>query len=181
MDLEARRSWIRTKHQATLGNISKKRAIRTTRWDEAIFDIPKVDKEENEQWRPSICQSLKPTGGASKRRYGYENEARFNAVASTPGVENLDTGVYLNCFNSLYSCLFHLHPHPHPLYLHNMDFVFYYYAPSGAAGGIFTALFGVCTLLHIYQVFRTRTWFMIPFNIGSACMSILSSIIRELY
>ncbi|KAL4953571.1 RTA1 like protein-domain-containing protein [Aspergillus filifer] len=49
-----------------------------------------------------------------------------------------------------------------------MDFVFYYYAPSGAAGGIFTALFGICTLLHIYQLFRTRTWFMIPFTIGAA-------------
>ncbi|KAL4793106.1 RTA1 like protein-domain-containing protein [Aspergillus venezuelensis] len=49
-----------------------------------------------------------------------------------------------------------------------MDFVFYYYAPSGAAGGIFTALFGICTILHIYQLFRTRTWFMIPFTIGAA-------------
>ncbi|KAL4928056.1 RTA1 domain-containing protein [Aspergillus undulatus] len=49
-----------------------------------------------------------------------------------------------------------------------MDFVFYYYAPSGAAGGIFTALFGVCTLLLLYQLLRTRTWFMIPFTIGAA-------------
>ncbi|KAL4935338.1 hypothetical protein BDV06DRAFT_234425 [Aspergillus oleicola] len=48
-----------------------------------------------------------------------------------------------------------------------MDFVFYYYAPAGAAGGIFTALFGICTLLHIYQLLRTRIWFMIPFTIGA--------------
>lgn len=52
-----------------------------------------------------------------------------------------------------------------------MEFTFYYYAPSGAAGGIFAALFGICTILHLYQLLRTRTWFMIPFTIGGACMS----------
>ncbi|KAL4922611.1 RTA1 like protein-domain-containing protein [Aspergillus aurantiobrunneus] len=49
-----------------------------------------------------------------------------------------------------------------------MEFTFYYYAPSAAAGGIFAGLFGVCTLLHLYQLLRTRTWFMIPFAIGGA-------------
>ncbi|BCS23715.1 RTA1 domain-containing protein [Aspergillus puulaauensis] len=49
-----------------------------------------------------------------------------------------------------------------------MEFTFYYYAPSGAAGGIFAALFGICTILHLYQLLRTRTWFMIPFAIGGA-------------
>ncbi|KAL2819066.1 RTA1 like protein-domain-containing protein [Aspergillus cavernicola] len=47
-----------------------------------------------------------------------------------------------------------------------MEFTFYYYSPSAAAAGIFVGLFGVCTLLHIYQLIRTRTWFMIPFAIG---------------
>ncbi|KAE8152070.1 RTA1 like protein-domain-containing protein [Aspergillus avenaceus] len=47
-----------------------------------------------------------------------------------------------------------------------MEFTFYYYTPSGAAGGIFVVLFGLSTLLHFYQLIRTRTWFMIPFAIG---------------
>ncbi|KAL4745217.1 hypothetical protein BDW72DRAFT_211653 [Aspergillus terricola var. indicus] len=49
-----------------------------------------------------------------------------------------------------------------------MEFTFYYYTPSAAAGGIFAGLFGVCTVLHLYQLLRTRTWFMIPFAIGGA-------------
>ncbi|KAB8262162.1 RTA1 like protein-domain-containing protein [Aspergillus pseudonomiae] len=47
-----------------------------------------------------------------------------------------------------------------------MEFTFYYYTPSGVAGGIFVALFALSTLLHFYQLLRTRTWFMIPFAIG---------------
>ncbi|KAF4179333.1 hypothetical protein CNMCM8694_008129 [Aspergillus lentulus] len=47
-----------------------------------------------------------------------------------------------------------------------MEFIFYYYAPSGAAAGIFTALFCLSTMLHLYQLVRTRTWFMIPFAVG---------------
>ncbi|KAJ5677833.1 uncharacterized protein N7477_003466 [Penicillium maclennaniae] len=48
-----------------------------------------------------------------------------------------------------------------------MDFVFYYYTPSTAAAVIFTVLFGLSSLLHFYQLVRTRTWFMIPFLIGA--------------
>lgn len=47
-----------------------------------------------------------------------------------------------------------------------IDFVFYYYTPSAAAAGIFLVLFGLTSLLHFYQLVRTRTWFMIPFVIG---------------
>jgi hypothetical protein len=56
-----------------------------------------------------------------------------------------------------------------------MEFTFYYYTPSAAAGGIFAGLFGVCTILHIYQLLRTRTWFMIPFAIGGARTLLLPS------
>ncbi|KAL4809807.1 RTA1 like protein-domain-containing protein [Aspergillus unguis] len=49
-----------------------------------------------------------------------------------------------------------------------MEFTFYYYTPSAAAGGIFAGLFGVCALLHLFQLLKTRTWFMIPFAIGAA-------------
>lgn len=52
-----------------------------------------------------------------------------------------------------------------------MDFVFYYYHPSTAAAVIFTVLFGLNSLLHLYQLVRTRTWFMIPFAIGAICKS----------
>lgn len=48
-----------------------------------------------------------------------------------------------------------------------IQFVFYYYTPSEAAAIIFAGLFGLCSLLHFYQLIRTRTWFMIPFLIGT--------------
>ncbi|EPS30730.1 hypothetical protein POX_b02267 [Penicillium oxalicum] len=47
------------------------------------------------------------------------------------------------------------------------NFVFYYYKPSLAAAVIFTVLFGLSSILHFYQLIRTRTWFMIPFFIGA--------------
>lgn len=47
-----------------------------------------------------------------------------------------------------------------------MEFTFYYYDPSTAAAVIFVVLFGLSTILHFYQLIRTRTWFMIPFLIG---------------
>ncbi|KAJ5278890.1 hypothetical protein N7478_004262 [Penicillium angulare] len=48
-----------------------------------------------------------------------------------------------------------------------MDFVFYYYNPSTAAAVIFLVLFGISAVLHTYQLFRTRTWLMIPFLLGA--------------
>ena len=38
--------------------------------------------------------------------------------------------------------------------------------PSFPAAIVFIALFGIATLLHLFQMFKTRTWFMIPFVIG---------------
>jgi hypothetical protein len=46
------------------------------------------------------------------------------------------------------------------------DFQYYYYEPSVVAAIIFVALFGITTLLHIFQMLKSRTWFMIPFVIG---------------
>ncbi|KAJ5776604.1 uncharacterized protein N7511_001615 [Penicillium nucicola] len=48
-----------------------------------------------------------------------------------------------------------------------MQWTLYYYTPSAPAAGIFVGLMGVSTLLHFYQLLRTRTWFMIPFVIGT--------------
>ena len=55
--------------------------------------------------------------------------------------------------------------------LHTMEFILYYYTPSAAAAGIFVVLFGISTILHFYQLMRTRSWFMIPFFIGGICQS----------
>ncbi|KAJ6049154.1 hypothetical protein N7499_004007 [Penicillium canescens] len=47
-----------------------------------------------------------------------------------------------------------------------MTWTFYYYTPSSPGAGIFVGLLGMSTLLHFYQLVRTRSWFMIPFLIG---------------
>lgn len=46
------------------------------------------------------------------------------------------------------------------------NFRFYYYEPSMAAAAVLAVLFGLATLVHSYQLARSRTWFMIPFVIG---------------
>ena len=48
-------------------------------------------------------------------------------------------------------------------------FQFYYYEPSMAAAAIFVVAFGITTLLHCWQMFKTKTWFLIPFLIGGFC------------
>lgn len=46
---------------------------------------------------------------------------------------------------------------------------YYPYSPSLAAATIFTVLFGLTTLFHLYQMVRTRTWFFAAFTIGGLC------------
>lgn len=48
----------------------------------------------------------------------------------------------------------------------NSDFRYFHYDPSLAAAVIFVILFAVSTVWHILQLFRTRTWIMVPFVIG---------------
>ncbi|GAD98417.1 hypothetical protein PVAR5_7109 [Paecilomyces variotii No. 5] len=48
----------------------------------------------------------------------------------------------------------------------------YQYNPSMAAAVIFIILFLSATLLHTFHLFRTRTWFFIPFVIGGYFESI---------
>ena len=45
----------------------------------------------------------------------------------------------------------------------------YFYRPSMPAAIIFVILFGAAAILHVHQMVRTRTWFMIPFVLGAAC------------
>jgi uncharacterized membrane protein len=45
-------------------------------------------------------------------------------------------------------------------------FKLYRYDPSIAAAVIFAIAFFLITILHFYQMLRTRTWFFIPFLVG---------------
>ncbi|CAI7609549.1 unnamed protein product [Penicillium glandicola] len=45
-------------------------------------------------------------------------------------------------------------------------YTFYNYNPSAVAALIFVALFGLTTLVHVFQMIRNRSWFFIPFIIG---------------
>lgn len=51
------------------------------------------------------------------------------------------------------------------------SFLFYRYDPSVPAAVIFVVIFAATTFLHTYQLFRTRTWYFIPFLIGGYCKS----------
>ena len=48
-------------------------------------------------------------------------------------------------------------------------FAFYHYDPSIGAAIIFILLFIGTTGYHIVQMFRTSTWFFIPFVLGGVC------------
>ncbi|KAM0415627.1 hypothetical protein ACHAPD_006829 [Fusarium lateritium] len=48
----------------------------------------------------------------------------------------------------------------------DVAFKLYRYDPSMAAAVIFTILFMAITGLHLYQMLRTKTWFLICFVIG---------------
>ncbi|KAJ3549180.1 hypothetical protein NM208_g79 [Fusarium decemcellulare] len=44
---------------------------------------------------------------------------------------------------------------------------YYNYDPSLAAAIIFIIIFAISSILHLYQIIKTRTWFFIPFLLGS--------------
>lgn len=48
-------------------------------------------------------------------------------------------------------------------------FTFYNYEPSLAAAAAFVIIFTITTLVHLWQMFRHRTWYFIPFLIGCLC------------
>ena len=45
----------------------------------------------------------------------------------------------------------------------------YHFDPSLAAAAVFASLFGISTILHLYRMLRTRTWYLTPFIIGGVC------------
>ena len=58
---------------------------------------------------------------------------------------------------------------------------FYRYVPSVEANVIFVVLFGITTLLHAFQMWRTKTWYLWALVVGGACMSTpFSSSFRDL-
>jgi hypothetical protein len=48
-------------------------------------------------------------------------------------------------------------------------FLLYHYTPSLAAAAVFVVLFLATALLHVFQLFKNRTWYFIPFVIGGFC------------
>lgn len=49
----------------------------------------------------------------------------------------------------------------------------YHYEPKKVPAIIFLVLFGISSILHIFQLVRKRTWYFIPFVIGGACKRFL--------
>ncbi|KAJ5098460.1 RTA1 domain protein [Penicillium argentinense] len=47
-----------------------------------------------------------------------------------------------------------------------MAYKLYNYDPSGSAAIPIAALFGLATVVHIVQMVRARSWYMIPFTVG---------------
>jgi hypothetical protein len=48
-------------------------------------------------------------------------------------------------------------------------FEFYRYTPSLEAAVVFIFLFFTTTVLHLYQLARTRTWSFLPLAVGGLC------------
>ncbi|KAL4886510.1 RTA1 like protein-domain-containing protein [Aspergillus karnatakaensis] len=51
-------------------------------------------------------------------------------------------------------------------------FAFYRFAPSVGANIIFVILFGLSTLLHTFQMWKTKTWYLWPLVVGGACEAV---------
>jgi hypothetical protein len=48
-------------------------------------------------------------------------------------------------------------------------FVLYRYDPSLVAAVVFILLFLAAGCCHVYQLLRSKTWYMVPFCIGIGC------------
>lgn len=66
---------------------------------------------------------------------------------------------------------------PFPAILPNMStpadpkpvYELYRYTPSLEAAAIFAALFAGTTIVHIYQLVKTKAWYFTPFVVGGVC------------
>ena len=57
----------------------------------------------------------------------------------------------------------------------------FHYNPNLTGAILFIALFTITTLIHAFQLFRTRTWYLIPLIIGGLCIPPSPSQIHALY
>lgn len=51
----------------------------------------------------------------------------------------------------------------------DVAFAFYRYDPSMGGAILFTLLFIGTTFYHMFQLFRTRAWYFVPFVVGGIC------------
>lgn len=51
------------------------------------------------------------------------------------------------------------------------EWALYRFAPSMAAAVVFAIMFLLVTIVHVFQMIRTRTWYLTPFCLGGACES----------
>ncbi|KAF5025788.1 hypothetical protein F66182_2121 [Fusarium sp. NRRL 66182] len=56
----------------------------------------------------------------------------------------------------------------------NAVWAYYRFVPSKAANIAFVVLFAVATLLHSLQLWRTRTWYLIPLALGGLCGGLMA-------
>ncbi len=51
----------------------------------------------------------------------------------------------------------------------NATWAYYRYIPTLGAAILFVVLFGIATIIHGYQMIRTRTWYLSAFFAGGVC------------
>jgi hypothetical protein len=59
------------------------------------------------------------------------------------------------------------------------EFQLYHYDPSLAAAAISAILFLVTTLVHIWQIFKHKTWFFVAFIVGGLCKKAALSLLVD--
>ena len=66
---------------------------------------------------------------------------------------------------------------------HNMaqKHVLYHYKPSFLAATAAMVLFANTTLFHLWQIYKHKTWYFIPFIIGGICKLEPASFTRDIF
>ena len=79
-------------------------------------------------------------------------------------------GYSFNCGQASHSTIVNMaDDKPHPALNDPDAYVLYRFYPSQIAAIIFVVLFGLTTLLHVFQLVKKRTWYFIPLVVGGAC------------
>lgn len=121
-----------------------------------------------------LINRTKPTVQNSRNKLGTFNNGNgyfislcpfcFGPTSFHPNIRTLE----LACFQKLAK-----DPVPFAIILNMAEgFKLYHYNPSAGAAVAFAAVFGLTTVIHIWQLGRSRAWYFIPFLIGCFCESI---------